>query len=437
MKKHVSFLKPGALYVACVAMILLLDSCQDKVEITREYTVFEPVYLSLNDLREGFEVTTPQTIEERGKLYLYQNWIFINDPGKGIHVIDNSNPASPSPVSYLTLPGNYSFSIRNNQLYADSYIDLVVLNISNMSDIQEVNRLEGIFSNFNDDFVIDSENGLIIDYEPVRKVEVTVEETGGNFEDFYTYNSVDFLYRFAENAVASSDAAFVPQNQTGIGGSLATFTIVDEFLYALDDSNIHTFNISNAASPVKVSELFLGWDIETLFPYNSSLFVGAQSGMYIVDNTNQSSPDLITKYEHVVSCDPVVVQNDRAYVTLRDGRNCGGSLNQLEVIDISNLSNPTQIAEYPMTNPHGLGIDGNVLFVCEGAGGLKVFDATDDLKISQNMISQLSNIDAYDVIPFNNTLFLIGADGLFQYDYSDPEDILLISKLEITPSSEL
>ncbi|HHN47860.1 MAG TPA: hypothetical protein ENN08_02830, partial [Bacteroidales bacterium] len=49
---------------------------------------------------------------------------------QGIHVVDNSNPASPQIISFIAIPGNYDLAIRGNILFADSYIDLVALDIS-------------------------------------------------------------------------------------------------------------------------------------------------------------------------------------------------------------------------------------------------------------------------------------------------------------------
>ena len=39
----------------------------------------------------------------------------------------------------------------------------------------------------------------------------------------------------------------------------------------------------------------------------------------------------------MTSCDPVVVQGDYAFVTLRGGTECQGFSNQLDIIDISTL----------------------------------------------------------------------------------------------------
>ena len=153
--------------------------------------------------------------------------------------------------------------------------------------------------------------------------------------------------------------------------------------------------------------------------------------MYILDLTSPAQPSIISLYSHLRSCDPVVVEGEYAYVTLRSGSACEGFTNQLEVIDISNLKNPTIVKTYQMTNPHGLGIDQGTLFICDGSDGLKVYDATDVSRISENQLAHDKSINAFDVIPYQQVAMIIGKDGLYQYDYSDIKNIKLISQLPI------
>lgn len=414
-------------------------SCQDKVEITRRYKVFEPVYMPVAEIRGGFEVTGPAALEERGKIYLYNDYILINDPGKGIHLIDNADPESPQPIHFINIPGNFDMAVRGDYLYADSYMDLLVIDISNAGNIHIKSRIEDIFMDFNENIIIHQDSGLVIDYREVEIVEVTEDETeGGVFPNYFYWfrdgrRPVGFQ-EFSDMAFAVSEAANVaPPVSAGIGGSMATFTIVDEFLYIIDNSNLNVFSISNPELPVNKNVLPLDWGIETIFPYEQNLFVGSQTGMHVIDNSNPENPVWLSTFNHVFSCDPVVVSGDRAYVTLRSNNTCNGFTNELDVIDISDLANPQLIMSYPMQNPHGLGIDGQALFLCEGEGGLKIFDASDDYKIDENLKMHFTTFDAYDVIPHDNILYLIGKDGLYQFDYSDIEDIQLLSKLTFGP----
>ena len=103
----------------------------------------------------------------------------------------------------------------------------------------------------------------------------------------------------------------------------------------------------------------------------------------------------------------------------------------LDVVDVSELSNPRQLKSYTMFNPHGLGIDNSTLFICDGEEGLKVYDASNPLMIKNNMIARFPEINAWDVIPVNNLLIMIGVEGIYQYDYSDLNNIELLSTLPI------
>ena len=134
-------------------------------------------------------------------------------------------------------------------------------------------------------------------------------------------------------------------------------------------------------------------------------------------------------FSHARSCDPVVVDDTLAYITLRTGTGCGGNLNVLDVVNIKDITKPKAVISYGMTNPHGLGKDGDLLFICDGSAGLKVYDASDPKKITNNIIYRYADIHAYDVIPVDNILMLIGDDGLYQYDYSNVKSIRLLSTI--------
>jgi hypothetical protein len=171
--------------------------------------------------------------------------------------------------------------------------------------------------------------------------------------------------------------------------------------------------------------------METLYRMGSKLFIGTTTGMLIYDINIPGKPVQISSYDHITACDPVVVDDKYAYVTLRTGNMCTNGRNLLEVIDISSITNPYLVKSYPMFNPHGLGVDGDLLFICDGDAGLKVYDKSDPLQILNNQLAHYKDFNTFDVIPLNNVLMLIGKDGIYQYDYSDPKNIRQISHLKI------
>ncbi|MBX2916258.1 MAG: hypothetical protein KF856_13390 [Cyclobacteriaceae bacterium] len=411
----------------------IISSCSDKCEETYNYVYYEPVYSTTAAIRAAIKQEAPRALSQIGRIYFKDGYLFINEAGEGIHIIDNRNPAAPQNISFLAIPGNYDLAIKGNMLYADSYVDLVAFDLTTLNNIQEVNRIENLFNNYQTlGLMVGSERGILTHWEKREGVTIQKSECTTYYQTwggFYHERGVAFL----NNSSAASKAAITPvPSATGIGGSMARFTIVGNHLYGLDGANIDVVNLTQQAAPKAVKEFTLAWDIETLFPHNDKLFVGSQSGMYILDVAAPESPVQLSRYSHIQSCDPVVVEGDYAYVTLRSGTACQGFTNQLEVINISNLQTPVLEKTYAMTNPHGLGIDNGVLFICDGSDGLKIYDATNIHAINQNQLAHYANIKAFDIIPYQNIAMMIGEDGLYQYNYANLQDIKLISTLSIT-----
>ena len=218
---------------------------------------------------------------------------------------------------------------------------------------------------------------------------------------------------------------------TGQGGSLARFTIVDNYLYVVDNQSLKTFNIANKNNTVAGPVVQIEQGIETIFPYQNKLFIGARNGMHIFDISQPGTPGKISTYRHITSCDPVVVNGNTAYVTLRSGNTCGGGINVLDVIDISDPGSPDLLQSYDMTGPYGLGIADTLLFVTEGELGMKVYDASDPHQLVT--LDTAVDVQGFDVIAVKeqNLIMVIGNDGFAQYDYSDPFDLKLLSIINV------
>jgi len=230
---------------------------------------------------------------------------------------------------------------------------------------------------------------------------------------------------------AKENASVAPNGSAGTGGSLARFAVAGDKLYVVDQTNLLTFDVSVPTNPRRTTTVPIGIGIETVFPYGNNLFVGAADAMYIFDLSNPAQPRQLSRYNHFVGCDPVVVQGSHAYVTLRT-TGCRPNVNNnvLDVINISDLSNPRVVNSLTMTSPYGLGVRGNALFVCEGGHGMRVFDVSDPVNPMQK--SLVKDIKTYDVIPLPQTLLVIGQNGLLQYDYTDLTKLKLLSVLPVT-----
>jgi len=212
---------------------------------------------------------------------------------------------------------------------------------------------------------------------------------------------------------------------SGTGGSLARFTIKGEYMYTVDHSTLKVFDLSDPGNPVYIGAQQLGNDIETIFSLSGLLFIGSETGMFIYSIEDPRNPVRLSRYEHVESCDPVVANSTHAYVTLRTGQNCWRGVNQLEVLDVTDPTNPVLIGEYAMENPKGLALRGDLLYVCDG--GIKIMDISDPLNLKQ--VGLLSS-DAFDLIALDNSLIAIGEGSLSQYSY-DGSNLTLISRINL------
>lgn len=398
---------------------LMLPACSDSCETYTSYTYYDPVYVTLSEIRKEVGIEQGRELHNPGKLFVQGNYLFVVESGEGVHLIDNSDKRNPVAKAFLKIPGCYDVAVMGSYLYSDSYVDLLAFNISNPEQPQLINRAKDVFSNRGNHEYYFINDQLIVGYESRIEERVTNSDCD---DDYVTVEPI----MWAGEGSNGGDVV-----NAGKGGSMARFTINKGYLYALEAGKMQVFSLVNPSEPSGVNEVSVGWDVETIFPTADKLFLGSRSGMYIFDNQAPASPRLLSIYEHVQACDPVVVQDTLAYVTLRDGTECQTYTNQLEVISISDPMAPELLAVHPMQHPHGLGIDGDKLFIAEGNYGLKVFDASDIYTIGENQLAHYTNVHAFDLIPYQDVVMLIGEDGLYQFDYTDPAELELLSVISI------
>jgi hypothetical protein len=412
-----------------VPVLLFLYSCEDATY--KEYTGNAPVYMSYENLRSAVTFEQNVDLKNPGKIYFKDNYIFIVEELEGIHVFDNSDPSSPVRKGFVKLPGVVDISISGYIMYADSYVDLVVLDVQNIDNIHEVGRVKDILPYtvppVENDFplaFVDQERGVVIGWE-LKTIREKVDQIYYPYPIFWEKG----VYYDMMNSRGASTG--ISGSGVGIGGSMARFGIKASVLYVLDQNTLKIFDISTKTDPVKHNEIYPGWGVETMFLTDKAMFLGTTTGMVIYDISIPLSPQSRTFFTHARSCDPVIVDDTLAYITLRTGTNCGGSQNTLSVVNVKNLNTPSLVATYAMSNPHGLGKDGDLLFICDGTAGLKIYDASDPKTITNHLIYTYPNIDAFDVIPVGDVLVLVGDDGLFQYSYSNIQNITLLSEISV------
>jgi hypothetical protein len=350
----------------------------------------------------GFRLRTTSTSEETSRIYLYGSTLVRAVPGSEISIYDITNPSAPVKKSRISIEGNHDIAVQSHYMYIDNNYDLVIYDIANLARPVAIDTIHNVYAT------------LPTFFTPVD-MGVTEARSGS----------------IGCNACAQSDVVSAPAvadgRTMGQAGSATRFAIYGDYLYCIDGANLHVFDISEPARPQYKSNTGIGWNIETLFPYENKMFIGGTQGMYIYSIGDPELPTPLGEFNHARSCDPVVAEGKRAYVTLRSGSPCGDNGDQLDVIDISIISNPRLLKTVPLTGPYGLGVkDGNVV-VCDGSGGLAIFDTHDANNVKK--IGSITDITPHDVIIEGNLMIVTAESGVFLYDITDMGKPVLYNKM--------
>ena len=408
------------IYYFAILSVVLSSCLKDECTQTQTFTQYNPIYKSLTQIRSEFNVQAARPIQENGKIYIYKDYLLINEPKLGIHIFDNTDQKNPQALCFLFIPGNVDLAVRNDILYADNYIDLISIDISDPRIPKLICRDENLFSPLG----IDPTRGIFVDYEKTRLTR-TLSCSDPNFGSGW-FREGDIF--FGSESTSKNSGSGGNGNVVGTGGSQARFTITDDYLYTIDNFNLYSFSLTGKC-PELLFKNTISWDIETIYPYEGKLFIGSQSGIYIFELMNPAQPTYAGELKHIRTCDPVVTEGNIAYVSLHGGSPCGGYSNQLDIVDVSNIYNPVLLKTYAMKSPTGLAIYENKLYLCDD--GIKLFDASKPMDLQ--LKSRIQNISAYDVIYMADlkSILISAENGIYQYNVSNIDQPNFISKINV------
>lgn len=398
------------LKLLCLSLfVTFFASCNQEDDRSTETAKFAvPVIKSVETLRSSISVTSAKETNADGKIYIAENLLFYIAQESGIHIFDNSNPSSPQNTAFINLEGVHDIAVKGHYLYADNFMDLVVFDISDINNITQVQTVENVI----DFYPIFPEEAEFLDY-------TTYPANGEIMVGFIIETRTrpnDGEIGMFEDAMGNFESA--SGNAIGTGGSFAKFQINNNALYTVEAYALNVFNITNPTSTFFDKEVYMnewlgGGVFETLFKQKEFLFVGSTNGMYIVNAEDEFNPYFVSGFAHATACDPVVVDGNTAYITVRGGSNCGSIDDQVNVIDITAIENPTLISTYLLNQPFGLGIKNNVLYVCAD-GNLNVFDATNSTELT--LVNTYED-EVKDVIALDSHLIAVGINKIIQYNY--------------------
>ncbi len=398
-----------------------------------------------------FGYTRDHTGSFVSKIYLHGTTLIRTTPGVDIRFYDLSNPANVRESGSIAIDGNSDVAAYNTTMYADQEHDLVVFDISDPAQPRPIDTIPDIFFRSGTEIANQlngwnganefggaggcGTEGCEVSDEPVDpEFSDPWESTwgSGSMNDYqplsYSGSSVG-IANAAANTSGSSTGSSSPsstsgsgvggQQREGTGGSLARFIIAAKRLYCIDNKDLVVFDISNPSAPVFLTRTEVSQDIETIFYAKYHLFIGGQQGVYIYDVEDNIDPQYRGEFQHAERCDPVVVDGDRAYVTLRGNSACGGWRSQMDILDVSDVKHPRLLKTYEGVNsPYGLAVRDGIAIVSDGQSGLRILDVKDEDRIRE--CGRVTGITPFDVIWQGDMLIVTAKEGFFLYDASDP-----------------
>lgn len=130
----------------CLSMISCWWHSDDGGENIPFTSAYEATILSRTELENSITLQEARAIEETGKIYVVGNYLFINEPYVGFHIINNTNPSSPVAEKFLTTPGVTDIIFKGDSFYINQAVDLVALKFDEtLTNVTETKRVRNVF----------------------------------------------------------------------------------------------------------------------------------------------------------------------------------------------------------------------------------------------------------------------------------------------------
>ena len=126
-----------------IILLLAIVSCSGLAFVADYLWIYTPVYMSRDVLDNSvMYISGARDMIQTGKIYYRAPYIFVNERYKGVHVINNSNPARPVNEGFILAPGCMDMAVKGNILYLDNAVDLVSFDLDTK---QVTKRIRDVF----------------------------------------------------------------------------------------------------------------------------------------------------------------------------------------------------------------------------------------------------------------------------------------------------
>jgi hypothetical protein len=317
-------------------------------------------------------------------IYLADSLLLVADEKYGIYVYSVAATDTPSLKTTIPKSGVRGMAIKDSIIYAGAWDGIYAFRLKGETGYDTVCTIP-TYTYMGDDMVVQRE------------------------ESFYPFFNCGCHRDYAAGGTETSN---------GVGGSYAVFAIIDTFLYYVSESSLITMSVARPESPRELSRLYLGWTVETLYPMAEYLYIGGQTGMYVIDRVNGAKPSLIGSLQHFQACDPVVVQDTIAYVTLRSGNGCGAVADELLTLSVADPVKPRLLHEDTVVTPYGLAVNDSLLYMANGYAGYSLYRVGGGA--GAEVVKQWEKPAVKDFILSGDKLYIMGFNSMQIVNVADP-----------------
>ena len=411
----------------------------------------DPTQVGSLDLGYNIDSNYEQKIIADGR-YVYT----IHDDNY-LRIIDVESPANPTIVATQYIAGNTngSLAVSGKHIFTDTYdgdfrsyemagteINALIAHTAKFGDIQTLGdayfgnrvRINGILSVGNQG--IHSEGRLSV------SATSTLEDTIPQITNTYDLGTASREWRnlFLGGGLYTHDINVTPAassitettsvNLSG-SGSLRGMDVVGDFAYVSDvGTNIFKiYDVADKDNPVEVGSLNTGYGLGTVIVDGNYAYVNATDRAIVIDITSSTNPTIVGNTGAIGGINPTYdLYKKGDYLYFPDNQNA-----QVDIVDISDPTNPTFVKSVSTTNPKTITGYGDYVYV------INIYVANNPVSVVD--ISEPENaflvgtIDTSDtgeprtIKAEGNRLYIHGSSGFIVVDISDPANLTALDDL--------
>lgn len=130
-----------------ISLLLLFTSCPPPEDYYYEYSAYKPILMTRTDLENSIKFWGAENLNNPGNIYYKTPYLYIVEKFKGVHVINNTDPANPVNVGFICIPGCSDMAIKQSLLYVDNASDLVTIDLADntMANMSFKSRVRNVF----------------------------------------------------------------------------------------------------------------------------------------------------------------------------------------------------------------------------------------------------------------------------------------------------